>query len=383
MVVAARLLTLGQFADLALVAALTGIAVQVADLGVAVQLPQAFASETSGMPVRAIRQAFLRRLAGSLVTAPILVAAFLTAASTGSLVVAVGFAVSTIATATYGAGYVALRSVDSYGLESALEPAGRVVVLALGAYGAATGHGLAWIAMSYALADVLILGIVGAAVARRCHGSTKGAPLGRVTWLLAAGPVGMVYWRADIWLLASLATSAQVALYGSSYRLLDAALLPALVAAQLFLAPFVRCPPHQRRAFVSRWVVGSVAMTLPFTLVAVAFGRPLLTLVFGPAFAGATASLTFLALAAPLTAAAFVLTAALASLDPRAYIILATMVLGLNLLGNLLLAPSFGAAGAASMTLLSQVVFVSAQWAMVRRRLTSASADATSLSFRP
>ncbi len=383
MVVAARLLDLGQFADLALAAALTAIAVQVADLGVAVQLPQAFSSGTGGMPAKAIRQAFLRRIAGSLATTPILIAAFLTTASTASLAVAAGFAVSTIATATYGAGYIALRSVDSYSLESALEPSGRVVVLALCGYGAATGHGLVWIATSYAVVDLLLLGIVVAAVARRCRGSAPGPPLGQVTWLLAGGPIGMVYWRADIWLLAALASSAQVALYGSSYRLLDAALLPALVVSQLFLAPFARCTPQQRWAFVVRWVVWSVAMTLPFTVIAVAFGRPLLTVLFGPAFSDATASLTILAVAAPLTAAAFVLTAALASLDPRAYIILAALALAVNLGGNLLLAASFGAAGAAGMTLLSQVVLVSTQWAKVRRRLAWPSPNAPGLSLTP
>lgn len=126
-----------------------------------------------------------------------------------------------------------------------------------------------------------------------------------------------------------------------------------------------------------------MAMTLPFTVIAVAFGRPLLRLLFGPAFSDATASLTILAVAAPLTAAAFVLTAALASLDARAYIILAALALAVNLGGNLLLAASFGAAGAAGMTLLSQVVLVSTQWAKVRRRLASPSPNAPSLSFTP
>ncbi|MGH9165979.1 MAG: hypothetical protein ACRDZW_10770, partial [Acidimicrobiales bacterium] len=110
---AARLLDIGDFADLALVAALSAIAVQVADLGVGIQLPQAFATSDPGSPVVAIRQALFRRLAGSSAVAPVLVVAFLTTAASPSLVVVAGFAVSTVATAAYGAGYIALRSVNA------------------------------------------------------------------------------------------------------------------------------------------------------------------------------------------------------------------------------------------------------------------------------
>jgi O-antigen/teichoic acid export membrane protein len=305
MVLAARLLNLADFADLALASALCAMAVQVADLGVGIQLPRAFAGGTPGVPATAIRQAFLRRLRGSAVAAPLLVAAYVSVGARGSFVVAAGFAVSTVATAMYGAGYVTLRSMGSYGLEAVLEPSGRIVVLVLGVYLATSGYSLGWIAWSYALADALLLGIVAAVVRRKCRGSTGGPPLGRVTWLMGAGPIGMVYWRADIWLLAALATSRQVALYGSSYRLLDAALLPALVISQLFPAPFARCPPGEQLAFVGRWIRGSVVLLLPFTVIAVLFGRTMLTLLFGPHFAGATTALRLLALAAPLTAAAF------------------------------------------------------------------------------
>lgn len=372
MVVAARLLDIGDFADLALAAALCAMAVQVADIGVGIQLPQAFAACQRSLPVAAIRQAFRRRLAGSVAVAPMLVAAFMTTAANDSIAVAGGFAVSTVATAVYGAGYVALRSVGAYGVETVLEPAGRVLVLALGTYLAVTGHSLGWIAWSYALADLGSLCIVAAVVASRSQGSVGGPLLGRVTWIIAAGPIGMVYWRVDIWMLAALGTSLQVALYGSSYRLLDAALLPALVVAQLFPAPLARCEPERQRALVVRWVGGAVRLMLPFTVVAVALGSPLLTLLFGEEFAGATSGLVLLGLAAPLTAAAFLLTTTLATLDPRAYIGVAGATLAVNIGGNLLLIPYWGAAGAAAMTLVSQSLLVWALWAMVRRRLPSA-----------
>jgi O-antigen/teichoic acid export membrane protein len=369
MVVAARLLDLGQFADLALGAALSAIAVQIADVGVGIQLPQAFAGQTQGLPVEAIRQAFRRRLGGGLAVAPLTIVAFVTVASTRSFAVAAGFAVSTIATSVYGVGYVALRAIDANGLEAALEPSGRLLVLALGTICATSGLSLAWIAWSYALADILALGMVGVVIARRRRGSESGPRLGRVTWLGAAGPIGMVYWRADIWLLAALATSRQVALYGSAYRLLDAALLPALVLAQLFAAPFARCPAEQRLTFVRRWVRGSFFLMLPFALVASVLGGPLLTTLFGPDFAGATRALALLGMAAPLTAVAFVLTTALATLAPRCYVGVAAIALGANLVANVLFAARFGASGAAAATVASQVVLIWALWAAVRRHL--------------
>jgi O-antigen/teichoic acid export membrane protein len=371
MVMAARLLDLGDFADLALVSALTAMAVQVADLGVGIQLPQAFAGPDRGLPVVAVRQAFRRRLIGSVAVVPLLALTFLTVAGNGSLAVVGGFAISTIATAVYGAGYVALRSADSYRVEAVLEPAGRLVVLALGGYLAVSGHGLAWIAWSYALADLAVLAVVTVVVSRMGRSSAGGPPLGPVTWLIAAGPIGMIYWRADIWVLAALAATREVALYGAAYRLLDAALLPALVVSQLFPAPFARCEPGRRRALVDRWVGGAVAMMLPFAVAALAFGRPLLRLVFGEEFAGATTALRLLALAAPLTAAAFLLTTTLATLDPRAYIGVTAVAVVINVGANLLLIPSFGASGAAAVTVASQAFLVSAQWMMVRRRLPS------------
>lgn len=371
MVLAARLLDIADFADLALAAALCAMAVQVADIGVAVQLPQAFA-EGAGTPVAAIRQAFRRRLLGGLAVSPLLVGAFLAVAARPSFAVAAGFAVSAIATAAYGAGYVALRALDAYGLETVLEPAGRVVVLGAGAYVAASGRGLIWIAWSYALADLLLLAVIAAVLHRRCRGAGGGPLLGRFTWLVAAGPIGMVYWRADIWLLAALATSRQVALYGSSYRLLDAALLPALVLAQLFLAPFARCDPDRQWALLIRWIRGAVLAMLPFAVVAALLGRPVLTLLFGRSYAGGSTALAVLALAGPLTAAAFLLTAALAVIDPRSYVSLAVLALGVNVVGNLLFAGHLGATGAAAVTLVSQGLLVATQWVAVRRRLIHA-----------
>ncbi|HUQ64419.1 MAG TPA: polysaccharide biosynthesis C-terminal domain-containing protein [Acidimicrobiales bacterium] len=367
--VAARLLGLDEFADFALGLALAGIAVQVADMGVGIQLPLAFSSSEHDMPAVATRQAFLRRLIGAAFAAPFLVVAFVTVSTSHSVAVASGFAVSSIATSVYGAGYVGLRAAGAYGVETVLEPAGRVLVLAGGAYLASSGWSLSWIAWSYALADLTTLCVVGVVVARRCRVAPAGPRLDRLTWLIAAGPIGMVYWRVDIWLLAALATSVQVALYGSAYRLLDAALLPALVVAQLFPAPFARCPRERRREFVTRWVGGAALILLPFTLVVLAFAEPLLSLLFGEPFVGAANALRLLAIAAPLSAAVFVLTTTLATLDARAYIYAAGIALVVNVIGNMLLLPRFGASGAAAMTVASQAGLVCSEWMLVRRRL--------------
>lgn len=371
MVVAARLLDLRQFADLALGAALSAIAVQVADVGVGIQLPQVFANPESGFPIEAVRQALRRRLATGLATAPVLVAAFVLVASNGALVVAAGFAASTIATSVYSAGYVALRSMNANRAETLLEPAGRALVLGMATAVAASGGGLGWIAWSYALADVVVLAAIMVVLARKARGAIGGKRLGPVTWLAAAGPIGMVYWRVDMWLLAAVASSRQVALYGSAYRLLDAAVLPVLVISQLFPAPFARCEDAQRSAFVRRWVAGSILLVAPFAAAALVFGRPLLTVLFGQHFAGATPALALLGLAAPLTAAVFILTTALATLDPRSYIGVAAAALCLNVLGNVALAPTLGATGAAAATVMSQAFLGAALALAVRRRLST------------
>lgn len=112
-------------------------------------------------------------------------------------------------------------------------------------------------------------------------------------------------------------------------------------------------------------------MMLPFTLAAGMLAGPLLRLLFGQQFVGASTALVLLGLAAPLTAAAFLLTTTLATLDARRYIAVAGVALAVNLGGNLLFMPHFGASGAAAMTVASQGFLVCTLWALVRRQLPS------------
>jgi O-antigen/teichoic acid export membrane protein len=285
--------------------------------------------------------------------------AFLVVAQNRSVVVALFFAVSAMATCLHSALAAGLRGMEKLRPEIVIDPTSRLLFLVVAASLALTGYGLPWIAATYALADVLTLVAYGYVVRRLTQPASNAVPrLGGIGVLAVAIPIAMVYWRIDSWLLALLSTGSEVAKYGAAYRLLDAALLPTVTLTVTLIGRIAVASESQRANLIRKYAVVAVFSVAPFLVVAAVAAEPVLRLIFGATFAEAAPTLLVLAVAAVPSALCLILSSALAVWDRRSYAVLVTGILTLNMVLNAALLGKFGALGAAWVTLTCQTVFM-------------------------
>lgn len=370
MIAAARQLDIVEFGDLALAAAIAMMAVQLADGGVSVHLPRQMTAAAGG--AGHIRSAVRRRIRFGLPAALGTVVLILVSSEEPLVGVAVAFGISVVATSIYGALATGLRVLGIIRPETVIEPMGRLLVLGLGSAALASGEGLAGVAASYAVGDVLVLTAYGA-VAHRAGGLRRmptAEPLGSGGSLAVTVPLAAIYWRVDTWLIGVLSTGRQVALYGAAYRLLDAVLIAPVALSSLLLARSVR-QDGASGATVARYAAIGAAMSAPLVLASAFAAAPLLRLIYGSQYEAASTILTVLAVAAVISGATVNVTAALAAVAPDRYGRSVVAVFGINVGANLVVVPGRGAIGAAWVTLASQAVFLGIQTALLRDALAA------------
>ena len=183
---------------------------------------------------------------------------------------------------------------------------------------------------------------------------------------------GLVIQRADVLLLAALATDTVVGAYGSAYRLFDATTFVAISLTGAFSAMYTYLGPDTTptvRSVFQRSVKLSLIALVP---IAVAFGV-LAEPICRAAFGGDVAELAAgpLRLLAPVVAiwGAVVLAGSLvvSRQDPKRMLAVVAGVAAVNLALNLALIPPFGANGAAGAMLGSTIVYVLAATFMAVR----------------
>ncbi|HEX3393790.1 MAG TPA: polysaccharide biosynthesis C-terminal domain-containing protein, partial [Acidimicrobiales bacterium] len=212
-----------------------------------------------------------------------------------------------------------------------------------------------------ALADAGSAVIMTAMVWHVTAGSTRPVETGRFV-LARMGPLGLatglvvIYYRVDLWLLALLRGTGDVARYGSAYRVLDGVLLAAAAVATLSVPAVARAAAGDQQRIVKRLVLLSLVITLPLTLVGLVGAAPIMGGLFGARYAQASGLLRLLLVAAVPSAVVTVL-APLAVLRGRGTTVRGLVVALVADVGlNLALVPSLGAAGAAWATLACQAV---------------------------
>jgi O-antigen/teichoic acid export membrane protein len=376
MVIAARALSLSDFADLALLSAVAVISVQLSDLGLTVRLPTAVARDPRSAR-GLVRAAMLRRAPFAFAAGGATAVAYWVAAQNPQPILAAAFALSVIATCAHQLLAASLRALERFGPEALGEPGSRVVVLALGAIAARTSAPMAGIGIAYALADLATLGLLASALMR----STPPQPpepaveLGCGGGLAISVPLGTAYWRLDAWLLGMVSTDRQLARYAAPYRLLDAALLPAMALSSAMISRAAVVPRAELLSVTAAAIRRCVATVLPFAVAAPVLGRAALGLLFGDRYESAGPVLAVLSIAALPSAAALVLTSVLATRDPRGYSVAVGGAVAINTSANLLVLPRHGAMGAAAVTLGCQVLFAGGMWWRLRTVGRPQSAD--------
>ena len=175
-----------------------------------------------------------------------------------------------------------------------------------------------------------------------------------------AGAFGTVLFRVDMSMLAAFKSKAVVGQYGAAYRLFEATLFVGWSIGAAVYPAFARLTPRSAPpvgAVYERAIKFALLVTAPAAVGAAILGKPLVELVYGSGYREATTSLRLLGPAICLYPVAYLSGLLLVARDRQRIL---TIVLGLvaleNIVGNLVLIPSFSLEGAAFGTSLSQLL---------------------------
>lgn len=374
MVIAARLLSVDEFGDLGLLLALSAMLGVVADMGYPIVLTRETARQ--GAISRHLLRGVIRRrfVGGSL--ASVLLVLFYEVASAGSrLWLAALFGASILSTATYSSVTAALRGVGVVAPDAINEVASRLLVLLVGWALLARGGGVVAAVAVYVAAD-LLSALVLLAVGRR-HTVDAPAPAG-LLHLRQVLPIGIgallavVYYRLDVWLLGVFLDSTAVAEYVAAYRVLDGLLLPAGALGALVVGRIASVAAERRSAYVARLAVGIGGLLVVPAIAIGVVAEPALAFVFGDDYRGASITLIWLLVSAPVGAAVMVLAPAVSAEAPRRVVPIVAIALVANSLLNLFAIPSYGPPGAAVATAASQAGLVAMLYVALQRATATA-----------
>lgn len=178
------------------------------------------------------------------------------------------------------------------------------------------------------------------------------------------GALSQVYLRVDLLLLPLLRNLSEVGLFAAADKLTDLGLKVGVLGTRV-LAPVLFAQSHQDRAAYARTckvMLRMVSLAGVLACLVLAFiAEPLIVLVFGSAFRPAAAILVVLAASLALRLVVISLQIVLSSSDEhlRRTSALAWAILGAGTC-NILLVPTYGAVGAATARLVSDVINLTA-----------------------
>ncbi len=171
----------------------------------------------------------------------------------------------------------------------------------------------------------------------------------------AVGVVGLLYLRIDVVMLGLLSGDAEVGLYFTAARVLEASfIVPHIVMLVIF--PLL-AQSNDVRHLLRRTVV-LLGLSGILAAIALAFaGRWVIPQIYGADWARTGDILVLLSLAAPAVFLGYCLTQALVAKDlQERYLVVALIGLILNIGLNFILIPRFGGMGAAGATVVTEIV---------------------------
>ncbi len=356
---AARHLSISEFADLALILSVGAIMSVVSDAGLAIVLNEAVAADPArGRSTLGVVAG--RRMLLAVGAALAMGAFYLLAANDRNPAIPAVFALSMLATALHTSCAAALRGALSVVPDAVNEVASRGVVLVVGGVLLVNGGGLLAAVAAYALADIasaLILSVIAwrrlspDRLADRARVAAR-----RVLPLGLAMIAGVVYYRIDLWLLALLSDAGEVARYSVSCRIVDVLVMPAGALAMVMIGSTARLDDRATVARADRMVRLLCLCILPAVLVLVIAPGFILRLGFGAGYGSGGAVLRILALAVIPSIGVQVWGPLVALRHARLLSVTVSCLIG-NVLLNLVLVVRIDGAGAALATVAGQVMF--------------------------
>jgi O-antigen/teichoic acid export membrane protein len=361
LIVAARTLPLEQFGDLSTLLALLAIAIAVSDTGLQ-HLLASFVASRGHFSSTAASTVVRRRLLYAGVCSVALVPAYLLATTGRDGLASVVILGSLAGTAVYQTLLTGYRMLGRIGLEGANEVVSRLFVLGVGAVALHGGAGVVVAAAVYAVADLGSATIVTLRL-RRALGWPRSEPDGEVPDVRLRSTVGLalatvfavVYSRVDIYLVTVLVGADQAGLYAAGARLLELAVLPALVVGGMVLGHVSGVTGPRRRLELRRSVAMGAGLAFIPAMVIIASAGWLLPTLFGEPFGSATTMTRLLAASAVPAAVVIVASPVAAVLAQRFLMICVGLALVANVLLNAVVVPAHGGNGAAVVNLATQV----------------------------
>jgi O-antigen/teichoic acid export membrane protein len=351
LIVAARELTIAQFALFAAAFAAAAVLAAVFDMGAQTLLTRdgVASPQARGVLVRALIESRLPLVAA------VMGAGVLAGLAFGQLAVA-GL---TVCLGVLGAGQMLLtgilRSAQNLFPEAALKLAAGVLTLIGCAFCMAFDRSAVGFLAALALAAVLALApmakLTGALLSRGPRlspwtAARRSLPLGVMALAI------MAYYRSGTIVLKVLSTPAQTARFATASTVAFALLMASNAITTGLLPKLAASDVAAHPELVRRAALWALAILVVLSGAVFALARPLLVLMFGARYASAAGALQILALATPLIGPAGVLGTALVAqgrLRPISFQVAAS--LAVNLIVLFLLAPVDGAEGAALATL--------------------------------
>ena len=273
-----------------------------------------------------------------------------------------------------------LQGLDRFDIEALLVVCDRMLLLVTGAGVLLAGHGIQALALAFVASRVTMLVVVMALVGRFL--GPIAPRVDRAAWRelqSAALPLGFfmialnTYTYIDTVILGVMRSDTEVGWYTASYRVYEGlTYAPSILAAVLTpRLSYLFVSDRQAHGNLLRKVLlAAVALGVVLGGLGALFASPILTTVFGVAYAPGTAPLQILAGGSLFVFSTWILHAAAIStnLDRR---LLITTVVGLasNVALNLVLIPRWGISGAAWATVIAEALTVVLLFVQVKRRL--------------
>lgn len=193
--------------------------------------------------------------------------------------------------------------------------------------------------------------------------------------------INYLYFRLDVFLLAVLVDKEAVALYGIAYRVLEGLMvLPGYFMFALFPEIARISRDRQQVEAIVRAALGAMeVVAVPLVLLGMVFAEEIVAVIADERYAEAAGVLRVLMIALGISYLAGVYGHALVALGRQAAMLRwSTVVLGVNLVANLILIPPFGVVGAAVAVVVSEVLAL-----FVVRRLYARGGRAARLVLEP
>ncbi len=349
LVLAARALAPEDFGRLAVVIGVGTVAAVVVEGGYPLLVAEAVGAEPRHLRA-VVRGALVVRTPLALGAGAATVAIAAAIGGRGTAATAAAYAVWILASAVLTTLGPALRAIGRAAAEGAGEAMSRVLTLAVGALLLAVWSSPVAVALAYGVGTslaVVFLGVVATRAAPARAGQPEWrAPVRRVLPLGLAAVLVTIYNRVDIWMLALLASAAEVGTYAAGYRFYEGLVLPATAFGAL-LVPAVAADADRLIALMRGYVRSAVVLAAVGAVALAASAPFLVRHLLGDQFAGSVGPIRVLAVAA-IPASVLSTVAPLASLrSRRAGTGILTVGIGATLGCNAILIPWRGPMGAA------------------------------------